>query len=430
MTDDGYAERARALAAGAPGQPAWLRTVLEVIEALPVGGLTRTPTSDLDLQRSQTLRTNAGAWRVTLRDLAPSEEFTAYVWLAFACVSETRDVPTDSLFAPTEAFRDVPLLAYRRGICRGMRPDPVRALLERDPRFVEAKYLLGVYDVSLMTSGQDKLDEADRLFSEAYAWHQEWPALTQSIANVAMTVEEFDRAALFYDKTLALEPLAVDALIGKTRALTYLGKATEAIATADVLINAHWYVGDARYWRALNESELERNDEAWTDVELADKLLINADVPKLAGLIAYRRHELDVSRGKFELARKRNRDDCETAYYLGVVLAEQRDWTRTAQVLREASDCLQAAEIAYTEEIAKIRASNDPPERQAKKIARREQYIAKGRRYLATSWFDISVAYFNLSKPAEARQYAEKVVTDEQFGDRAKEILARLPKSP
>ena len=39
-------------------------------------------------------------------------------------------------------------------------------------------------------------------------------------------------------------------------------------------------------------------------------------------------------------------------------------------------------------------------------------------------------AYFNLSKPAEARQYAEKVVGDEQFGERAKEILSRLAKSP
>ena len=113
-----------------------------------------------------------------------------------------------------------------------------------------------------------------------------------------------------------------------------------------------------------------------------------------------------------------------------MVLAEQRAWPRTAEVLRQASDCLQGAELAYTKEIEDIRASHDPPERQAKKIARREQYIAKGRRYLATSWFDIAVAYYNLSKPAEARQYAEKVIDDEQFGDRAKEIITRLAKSP
>jgi len=131
-------------------------------------------------------------------------------------------------------------------------------------------------------------------------------------------------------------------------------------------------------------------------------------VPKLAGLIAYRRRELDVSRGKFEVARKRNTNDCETAYYLGVILAEQRLWPRTAEVLLEAGQCIENAERGYTEEIAKIRASNDPPERQAKKIARREQYIAKGRRMQATSWFDIAVAYYNLSRREEARQFAKR----------------------
>ena len=430
MIDEGYGQRARSLLLGSPNQSPFLRTALDIVDVLPAGGVTRTPTSDLDLDRSRALRLSHDAWRATLRDLAAASEFHAYLWLAFACASEGRDVSLDTIFAPTAAFKDVPLIAFRRATCRSLGPETMRELFARDPRFIETRYYLGSYDVSLLVTGQDKLDEADHLFDEAYAWRPEWPALTQSIGNIAMTVEEFDRAALFYDRTLALEPRAVDALLGKARAQTYVGRGVEAIATLDILLLERWFVGDARYWRALNESELERNDEAWTDVELAAKLLVNADVPKLAGLIAYRRHQLDLSREKFEQSRTRNPSDCETGYYLGVVLAEQRAWPRTAAVLREASDCLQGAELAYTQEIATIRASQDPPERQAKKIARREQYIAKGRRYLATSWFDIAVAYFNLAKPAEARQFAERVVEDEQFGERAKEILARLPKSP
>ena len=428
MSDEGYGQRARSLLIGSSNQPAWLRMVLDIVDVLPAGGVMRTPTSDVDLDRSRSLRLNHDAWRDTLRDLAPASEFNAYVWLSFACASEGRDVTRDAIFAPTAAFKDAPLIAFRRATCRSLGPETMRELLAGDPRFVETKYYLGSYDVSLLVTGQDKLDEADHLFDEAYAWRPEWPALTQSIANIAMTVEEFERAALFYDRTLSLEPHAVDALLGKARAQTYLGQSVEAIATLDTLLLERWFVGDARYWRALNESELERNDEAWTDVELAAKLLVNAEVPKLAGLIAYRRHELDVSREKFEQSRTRNPRDCETGYYLGVVLAEQRAWPRTAEVLKQTADCLQGAEIAYMQEIAAIRASADPPERQAAKIARREQYIAKGRRYLATSWFDIAVAYYNLSKPAQARQFAEKVADDEQFGERAKEILARLAK--
>jgi tetratricopeptide (TPR) repeat protein len=241
-----------------------------------------------------------------------------------------------------------------------------------------------------------------------------------------MTAEEFERSLTFYDRTLELEPKAVDGLLGKVRALTYLGRNLEAIATADELIALHWFVGDARYWRALNESELEQNEEAWVDVEAAAKLLLNAQVPKLAGLIAYRRQQLDVAQAKFELSRTRNPNDCETVFYLGVVLAEKRSWTPTADVLLEAARCLEGNDAAYRQEIASIEASNDPPARKAGKIARREQYIAKGRRQIATSWFDIAVAYYNLSRKTEARQFAEKVADDDLFGERARELMARL----
>ena len=44
----------------------------------------------------------------------------------------------------------------------------------------------------------------------------------------------------------------------------------------------------------------------------------------------------------------------------------------------------------------------------------------------ATSWFDLAVASYNLSRKAEARQFAEKVADDEQFGERARDLLMRL----
>ena len=45
---------------------------------------------------------------------------------------------------------------------------------------------------------------------------------------------------------------------------------------------------------------------------------------------------------------------------------------------------------------------------------------------MATAWFDTAVASYNLSRKADAQQYAEKVVDDEQFGARAREILSRV----
>jgi hypothetical protein len=40
----------------------------------------------------------------------------------------------------------------------------------------------------------------------------------------------------------------------------------------------------------------------------------------------------------------------------------------------------------------------------------------------------MAVAYYSLSQKDEARQFAEKVAADDQFGERAKEILTRLGK--
>ena len=45
---------------------------------------------------------------------------------------------------------------------------------------------------------------------------------------------------------------------------------------------------------------------------------------------------------------------------------------------------------------------------------------------IATSWFNTAVAFYNLARPTDAREYAERLVGDEQFGDRARDLLSRL----
>src|SRR5207248_2291670 len=170
------------------------------------------------------------------------------------------------------------------------------------------------------------------------------------------------------------------------RALTYAGRYEDALAAIDELLTGRWLVGDARYWRALNEAQLGRNEEAWSDIELAARLLINAEVPKLAGIIAYRLKQIEVSRARFDESRQRNPFDCETGYYLGLVLGEQSAWSRAAEILVDTDRCLQNAEHGLEAEVASLRLSTQPPERRDRQIARRERQIAGGRRMMATSW--------------------------------------------
>jgi len=260
LVEEGFFDRARSLAATVANLPPWLPVVLDVVDALPAsgGGVTRTPTSDLDLDRQRRLRVNIDIWSARLREAASTDELAAYMWLSFACgQTQTRDLTIDQLFEPVTALRDAPLIELKRATCRRLDAVRLADLVTANPRFTEVAYWLGLIDV-----GNRKLDAADKHFADAYAWRQQWPTVTESIANVAMTSEEFQRSLAFYDRTLELEPSAVDALLGRIRALTYLGRQEDAIATADRLIALRWFVGDARYWRALNESELERNDES------------------------------------------------------------------------------------------------------------------------------------------------------------------------
>ncbi len=423
MVDEGYLQRAREAAAGQTSLPAALVGVLDVIDATsPASVGAGRATSDLDLERMRIVRTNREAWTTLLREGAGSEIAAAYTWLSFACgTSDFRALSREDLIAPTSPFAETPLLQYRKATCRTFEAERLQSLIAQEPRFHEIEFAQGQAFVA-----RQKLDDADATFERAYQWHQAWPTLTLAIANVGMTAEEFERALKMYNETLKYEPKAVDALLGKVRALTFVARHEEAIATVDELLAERWYVGDGRYWRAVNETQLERFDEAWADIELAAKLLVNAEVPKLAGIIAYRRNELEVSRTKFDESLRRNARDCETGYYLGLVLAELRQWPRAAEIIPSAARCLQEAEERMTTEIAEIRAGEDPPARKARKIAKREQSIATGRRWKATSWFNTAVAFYNLSRPTDAREYAEKVADDEQFGDRARELISRL----
>ena len=425
MVDEGYLQRARDVAAGQPGVPPSLVGALDIIAATPAASAAlRGPTTDADLERMRVVRTNLTAWTDLLRGSAGSDPAIAYLCLSFTCGSgDFRTMSREEILAPICAFAETPLIRYRTATCRAFDDERLQALLAAEPRFREIDFARGQSFVA-----RQKLDEADALFDRAHEWHPAWPTLTLSIANVSMTSEEFERALTMYSETLTYEPKAVDALLGKVRALTFLGRHEDAIATVDELLAERWYVGDGRYWRAVNEAQLERFDDAWTDIELAAKLQINAEVPKIAGIIAYRRHELEVARGKFDESLKRNLRDCETGYYLGLVLAELQQWPRASEVIPGAARCLQSAEERMKTEIDEIRAGTDPPARKARKIAKREQNIATGRRWMATSWFNTAVTFYNLSRPADAREWAEKVVDDVQFGDRARDLLSRLSK--
>jgi len=419
-TDSGYLGHARELLGAVPELQADVAPLLDLIAAMPWrAGAAQSARPDglsTGIYRNREQRLDA------LRPNAPRDALSAYMFVAYACESGVaRAMGSSEVKAAVGVTAEAPVVAYRLSICPASGPLALDAVVAQEPRYKEAAFYKG-----LAATGARELDEADARYRDAYAWRDTWPAVTLAIANVSMTAEEFTAALGFYDRTLTLAPLIPDALLGKLRALSYLAKHDDALTVADQLLALQRFPGDAYYWRAFNELQMERYDAAWTDIEAADRSLINSDVPKLAGIIAINRTQLDTARQKLELSRQRKPNDCQTAYYLHLVLMEQRTWREAVGVAGGAAACLDVEEANTRADIDRIKASDIAEARKARQIAGREARIAADARMRVTSWFNAAVGSFNLSRKDEAREFAERVAGDAQFGERARQLLERL----
>jgi tetratricopeptide (TPR) repeat protein len=394
--------------------------LLDIVDALPSSPRA---TSERELARRQVAYSHRQVYTDRLRGRADESAVAAYLWIAFNCsYGQFAEPHVEEWLAVIPSWRDSPLIRYRAATCSGQHVDELQALLAADARFAEIHYALGVNALA-----EQAFDPAIEHFRTLYQTRFEWPLLPEALAVTYFVVEDFTEALRFYDRMLDVSPDSPDALLGRARTLTQLGRYADAIATLNDLVTAgRWFVGDAHYWRAFDETQLARYDEAWADVEEAAKDLVNADVPKLAGIIAFRRRQFDVARARLEHARQLNSKDCETSYQLGLVLSEQRNWTDAARVLEEANACLDSEDRQLGGEIARLRISDAPASRREQQIARRERELATNARMRATSWFNSAVAFFYLSRPEEAKQYAERLVGDEQLGARARALLSRL----
>jgi len=245
-------------------------------------------------------------------------------------------------------------------------------------------------------------------------------------ANLALTAENFDRAAEFYGKTLVLVPDYPEALLSSMRAFTYAGRHADAIQSADRLLAINRSPGDARYWRALNEEQIDQHDAAWDDIERAAEAMVSPDVPKLAGIIAINRRQLDVARQRLELSLSARPTDCETAFYLQAVLTQQAQWTESSRVAANAAACFDADLARLSTEIDSLRTSEMRADQRDRQIAKRQDQTRSDTRMRAASWYDAAAANYNLSRKKAARQFAEKLLDDEQYRDRARDLIARL----
>jgi hypothetical protein len=382
MADGGDLDRAQALITSALPPPSVVAALPDIVDALPPlrGGVPAFSVSDAERTRARTLRQRRDGWAATLRGAAGEDPAAAYVWVALACDTfDARTVRLADIAEPASALADVPLVKYRQALCGSVDGSTLAQLFAADPRFVETTYSMGL---AALGQRPPQLDEADRVFRIAYAWHPRWPSLTLVMGGVALTGEEFERAHTLYQETLAMRPHLGEAMLGDVRTLTYMNASERAIAMTDSMLAEGWDVGDARYWRAYNELTLARLDAAWADIEEAQKALVNAAVPKLAGRIAYRRGNLSVAAARLRTSYERDASDCETQFYLGAVYAETRDPLASDTLISSVS-CFDDANRDLRSAIDQLTASDQPRDRAVRQVAGRERQIAENNRLRA-----------------------------------------------
>jgi tetratricopeptide (TPR) repeat protein len=407
LVDEGYLSLARQ---DASPEDAFL---LDVIATLPRrwdGG--HSASSDVDLDAMMTARHNRQTWSAKLEAAANQYPLAAVTDLAFDC---TYSADRESRVLRTE-FAGTPLLRFTAAVCR-MDTEALARLSESNPRFIEVDYFLGLADVlhGNLAAAEDKL-------TRAFAWHPDWPAVALALGNVAMATEDFDRAVMFYEDTDVLTHGSPEAILASLRALSYGGRHAAAIRTADRLLSGNWNRGDAYYWRAWNEAQLNENEQAWADVAEAAKLISNAGVPKLTGVLAARRRELHRARDEFQTATARDPADCETRTLLGSTDVSLGSWNTAVAVLSKAVECIDEHDNGLRAEIQRLSGA----EGKGAVIKHRKEERARNQRLRAQATLNLATAAAELGDTPAARVYAEAVANDEQFGSSARALLDRL----
>lgn len=292
------------------------------------------------------------------------------------------------------------------------------------PSFVESDALLGEAELS-----RGRLVSADEAFARAIA---ALPSLVPALAlrgDLRQRMEDYELATQLYAALLGRLPEHREALLGRVKALGFLGRHDEAIATADTMLRlGTWYLGEAHYWKAWNLFTLGRLDASRLSVDLARPLMVNADLHYLGGAIAFRQQRLDAAAGDFDAAIDLESRHCEAHFDRAALALTRRGWAMAAGGFDEAFDCLSARTPTIERRIVDARDARLAEDVRAALVQRREQALRDHRAQLAWARYNGGVAYANTGKAAEARlRAAEAISIGGPAAEAAQRLLPQLP---
>ena len=301
--------------------------------------------------------------------------------------------------------------------------DEVSAFHGAHPSFDEADALACEAELA-----RGRLVSADEAFARVLVALPLVPALALR-GDLRQRMEDLDTALTLYDALLDRLPEHREALHGRLKSLGFLGRHADAIDTADrMLALGTWYIGEAQYWKAWNLFSLARLDEARAAVDEARRLLVNADLSYLGGVIAFRQQRPDDALRDFDAAIELEDRHCEAHFDRAALWLTQKDWAHAADGFDQAFACLTARTPTLEQRIADAREARLDEAARAALVVRREAALQAHRHQIAWSRYNGGVAYANAGQDAEARTRAnEAIAIGGPAGEAAQRLLPQLP---
>lgn len=342
-----------------------------------------------------------------LEPLAHGDAWAATLLLAlvstspFVAMEEGQRVPPPAIAAPRpevwQAWHPADLaLAFTRLTLLRSSIEDVTAFGAAHPAFVEVAAIVGEAELA-----RGRLVSAEEALAAALA---DLPGLVPALTlrgDIRQRMEDFDTALGFYDAVLARAPEHREALLGHMRCLGFMGRHEAAIADADRLLGLDsWYLGEAHYWKAWNLFNLRRLDDARASVDDARRLLVNADVHYLGGVIAFRQERQDDALRDFDAAIDLEERHCEAHFDRAALHLVRRVWDKASIGFDEAHDCHAARTPTFEQRIADAREARLADGAKVALVARRERALREHLHQRAWARYNAAVAHANIGHDA------------------------------
>ena len=417
----------RALAVATPDEAPYL----DVAAAMPWDGGSTPDFAPQDSLSSQTLV----QWRASM-PLRRHPQLDDYILLSLECKIGRRPTFDDAV---RTIDLSSPLLQYGAGICHPDQRPLLEQLVEQEPRFVEAYYFIGRYEMAtgVIAPGQGGsalqsiasrrwLVTAVKPLRQAHEALPEVPTITSVFAGVMRARNELRRALALYDEALAIRPGHGEALFGRTITLSYLRRYDEGMAAATEIIRRNrGHVSSAFYYRAWNAYQKTQLPEAARDIAIAKQMRAPEEVLVLSGIVAYDQKRAADARRDFDAAIEENSTRCTGHWYLGILNLDEQSWRPAVSRFATSAQCYLTAAGAFQMEARQL-PPDLPEDIRAEQVASIDQNIAESMKQAGRSLYNAAQAAMQAGDSPTALLYARQALAYEVVRERADMIVKRL----